>query len=200
MKLVILGRDGTINWDSEDFIKTADEWIPMPGALEAIARLNHAGWRVVLAANQPGLGRGLFEMASLNQIHAKMHKMLAAQGGRIDAVFFCPHAPDEGCACRKPKPGLLHQIAERYGVELKNVPVAGDDLRDMQAGVAAGCEVHLLLTGQGAQFRDRLASGEPLPEGFPAGTIAHDDLAAFAAFILEREARAQPPARAFEAA
>ena len=199
MKLIILDRDGTINWDSEDFIKTADEWIPMPGALEAIAQLNHAGWRVVLAINQPGLGRGLFEMASLNQIHAKMNKLLAAQGGRIDAVFFCPHASDEGCSCRKPRPGLFQQIAERYGVELRNVPAAGDGLRDIEAGVAAGCEAHLLLTGQGAQFRDRLASGEPLPETFPAGTLVHDDLAAFASFILAREARLQP-ARAAETA
>ncbi|MGH8822591.1 MAG: HAD-IIIA family hydrolase, partial [Rhodoferax sp.] len=165
--------------------------IPMPGALDAIARLNHAGWRVVLAANQPGLGRGLFEMAALNQIHAKMHKLLAAQGGRIDAVFFCPHAPGEGCACRKPGAGLFEQIRERYGVELKNVPTAGDGLRDIQAGVAAGCVAHLLLTGQGAQFRDRLASGEPLPEAFPAGTLVHEDLAAFASFILEREEHPQ---------
>lgn len=192
MKLIILDRDGTINWDSEDFVKTVDEWIPMPGALEAIARLNHAGWRVVVAANQPGLGRGLFEMASLNQIHAKMHKLLAAQGGRIDAVFFCPHAPGEGCTCRKPGAGLFEQIRERYGVELKNVPAAGDGLRDIQAGAAAGCEVHLLLTGQGAQFRDRLACGEPLPETFPAGTLVHEDLAAFASFILARETGPQP--------
>jgi D-glycero-D-manno-heptose 1,7-bisphosphate phosphatase len=199
MKLIILDRDGTINWDSEDFVKTADEWIPMPGALDAIARLNHAGWRVVLAANQPGLGRGLFEMAALNQIHAKMHKLLAAAGGRIDAVFYCPHAPHEGCDCRKPRPGLFHQIAERYGVELKNVPTAGDGLRDIQAGVAAGCVAHLLLTGQGAQFRDRLASGEPLPEAFPAGTPVHEDLAAFASFIIEREDSAQR-LRATEAA
>lgn len=199
MKLVILDRDGTINWDSEDFVKTPDEWIPMPGALEAIARLNHAGWRVVVVANQPGLGRGLFEMASLNQIHAKMHKLLAAQGGRIDAVFFCPHAPGEGCSCRKPGAGLFEQIRERYGVELRNVPAAGDSLRDIQAGVAAGCEVHLLLTGQGAQFRDRLACGEPLPEAFPAGTLVHEDLVAFASFILAREAGPQP-ARAAEMA
>ena len=186
MKLVILDRDGTINQDSDDFVKTPDEWIPLPGALEAIARLNHGGWHVVIAANQPGLGRGLFDVASLNAIHAKMHKLLAAQGGRIDAVFYCPHAPDEGCHCRKPEPGLFEQIGERYGIELKGVLVAGDGLRDVQAGAAAGCEPHLLLTGQGAQYR-----GRPLPPAFPAGTRVHEDLAAFAAFVLAREAQAK---------
>lgn len=189
MKLVILDRDGTINWDSDDFVKTADEWLPMPGALEAIARLNHAGWHVAVAASQPGLGRGLFDMASLNLIHAKMHKLLAAQGGRIDAVFFCPHAPDEGCHCRKPEPGLFEQIGERYGIELKGVLTAGDSLRDVQAGVAAGCEAHLLLTGQGAQFRDLIARGEPLPAPFPEATMVHEDLAAFASFVIAREAQ-----------
>ncbi|WHZ13153.1 MAG: Histidinol-phosphatase [Burkholderiaceae bacterium] len=196
MKLVILDRDGTINFDSEDFVKSEDEWVAMPGALEAIARLNHAGWRVVLAMNQPGLGRGLFEMAALNRIHAKMHKQLAAHGGRIDAVFFCPHAPDEGCACRKPRPGLFEQIRERYGVDAKDVPAAGDGLRDAQAAAAAGCEVHLLLTGQGAALRESLARGEPLPASYPQGTRVHDDLPAFAAFLLAREERRQAAAAA----
>ena len=111
MKLVILDRDGTINQDSDDFVKTADEWIPLPGSLEAIAKLNHAGWHVVIATNQSGLGRGLFDVVSLNGMHAKMHKLLAAMGGRVDAVFYCPHAPDEGCACRKPRPGLVLRAA-----------------------------------------------------------------------------------------
>lgn len=196
MKLVILDRDGTINYDSADFVKSEDEWVAMPGALEAIARLNHAGWHVVLALNQPGLGRGLFEMAALNRIHAKMHRLLAAQGGRIDAVFFCPHAPDEGCNCRKPKPGLFEQIRERYGIEAKDVPAAGDGLRDAQAAAAAGCEVHLLLTGQGAALRESLARGEPLPAGWPPGTRVHDDLAAFATFLLAREEERQAAAAA----
>ncbi len=186
MKLVILDRDGTINADSDDFIKTPDEWQPLPGALEAIARLNHAGWHTVIASNQSGLGRGLFDVAQLNAMHAKMHKLLAAHGGRIDAVFYCPHAPEENCTCRKPLPGLFEQIGERFGVELKGTPVVGDGLRDLQAGVLAGCEPHLVLTGKGAQFR-----GRALPDTFPAGTLVHDDLAAFAdALIASGAARA----------
>ncbi len=122
MKLVILDRNGTINVHREDFVKSDIEWTPLPGALEAVARLNHAGWHVVIASNQSGLGRGLFDVASLNAMHAKMHKMLAAVGGRVDAVFYCPHSPDEDCGCRKPKPGLFLQIGERYGVDLTDVP------------------------------------------------------------------------------
>ena len=171
MKLVILDRDGTINADSDEFIKSPEEWMPLPGALEAIARLNHAGWHTVIASNQSGLGRGLFDVASLNAMHAKMHKMLAAQGGRIDAVFYCPHSPDEGCQCRKPLPGLFEQIGERFGVDLKGTPAVGDGLRDLQAGSSAGCEPHLVLTGKGAEFR-----GRPLPETYPQGTQVHEDL------------------------
>mgnify|MGYP000712854505 CR=1 FL=1 len=150
MKLVILDRDGTINEDSPEFVKSAAEWLPLPGALEAIARLNHAGWHVAVASNQSGLGRGLFEVSDLNDIHAKMHQQLGALGGRIDAVFYCPHAPDEGCHCRKPEPGLFEQIGERYGVDLKGVPVVGDSARDLIAGCMLGCEPHLVLTGKAA--------------------------------------------------
>lgn len=188
MKLVILDRDGTINSDSDDFVKTPEEWIPFPGALEAVARLNHAGWHVVIASNQSGLGRGLFDVASLNAIHAKMHKMLAAAGGRIDAVFYCPHSPEESCNCRKPLPGLFEQIGLRFGVQLKGVPTAGDSLRDLQAGACAGCEPHLVLTGKSAKYRSD--SGHALagvqPEGLPMGTRLHQDLPAFADFLLER--------------
>lgn len=183
MKLIVLDRDGTINQDSDDFVKTVDEWIPLPGALEAIARLNHAGWHCVVASNQSGLGRGLFDVASLNAIHAKMHKALAAVGGRVDAVFYCPHAPDEGCRCRKPASGLFEQIAERYGVDLKGMPVVGDSSRDLVAGVAVGCEPHFVLTGKGAAYQ-----GRALPEGFPAHTQVHADLAAFAQHLVNRSA------------
>lgn len=186
MKLVIIDRDGTINADRHDFVKTVDEWVPLPGALDAIARLNHAGWHVVVASNQSGLGRGLFDVGTLNAMHGKMHKLLAAAGGRIEAVFFCPHKPEDGCACRKPKPGLFEQIGERYGVELAGVPAVGDSLRDLQAGAAAGCEPHLVLTGKGAALRN-----EPLPAAFPAGTTVHEDLASFASFLIAREARAK---------
>ena len=183
MKLVILDRDGTINIDSDDFIKSPAEWNPLPGALEAIARLNHAGWHVVVASNQSGLGRGLFDVVALNAIHTKMHKALAAVGGRIDAVFYCPHTPDEGCTCRKPAPGLFEQIGERFGVELKATPAVGDSLRDMQAGSAAGCEPHLVLTGKGAALH-----GLPLPANFPSDTTVHNDLAAFAEHLIARHA------------
>jgi D-glycero-D-manno-heptose 1,7-bisphosphate phosphatase len=185
MKLVILDRDGTINEDSDDFVKSPEEWAPLPGALEAIARLNHAGWHVVIASNQSGLGRGLFDVSTLNAMHAKMHKLLAAVGGRIDAIFYCPHAPDESCHCRKPEPGLLEQISERYGVDLHGIPMVGDSARDVLAGVAAGCEPHLVLTGRGAAYR-----GRSLPDTFPLETRVHADLAAFADFLIARETTA----------
>ena len=183
MKLVILDRDGTINSDSDEFVKTPEEWLPLPGALEAIARLNHAGWRVVIASNQSGLGRGLFDIESLNAMHAKMHKLLAMQGGRIDAVFYCPHTAEENCHCRKPEPGLFEQIGARFGIPLKNVPAVGDALRDVLAGAAAGCEPHLVLTGKSERYRDL-----ELPAGLPPATRIHQDLAAFADFILARGA------------
>ncbi|HQR98826.1 MULTISPECIES: D-glycero-beta-D-manno-heptose 1,7-bisphosphate 7-phosphatase [unclassified Polaromonas] len=185
MKLVILDRDGTINSDSDDFVKTPDEWMPLLGSLEAIARLTHAGWHVVIASNQSGLGRGLFDVASLNAMHAKMHKLLAALGGRIDAVFYCPHSPEESCTCRKPLPGLFEQIGARFGIPLKGVPTAGDSVRDLLAGATAGCEPHLVLTGKSARHRDG-----GLPEGLPPGTLVHTDLPAFVEFILNRSAPA----------
>lgn len=178
MKLVILDRDGTINQEGAESVETPEDWQPLPGALEAIAKLNHAGWHVVVASNQANLGRGLIEVATLNAIQAKMHKMLAAVGGRVDAVFYCPHAPDEGCHCRKPAPGLFEQIGERYGFELKGMPTVGDSVEDLVAGAAAGCQPHLVLTGRGAQYR-----GGPPPEFFPPGTQVHEDLAAFAEFL-----------------
>ena len=183
MKLVILDRDGTINSDSDDFVKTPEEWLPLPGALEAIARLSHAGWHVVVASNQSGLGRGLFDVGTLNAMHTKMLKMLALQGGRMDAVFYCPHTAEDNCHCRKPRPGLFEQIGLRFGVPLKGVPTVGDSLRDVQAGAAAGCEPHLVLTGKSEKYR-----GLVPPQDLPPGTLVHQDLSAFADFILAREA------------
>ncbi len=185
IKLIILDRDGTINHDSADYIKSPDEWLPLPGALEAIARLNHAGWHVVLASNQAGLGRGLFEVSDLNAIHAKMHQQLQAVGGRIDAVFFCPHTPDDACQCRKPASGLFEQIADRYAMDLKGVPVVGDSERDLLAGVAVGCEPHLVLTGKAQDLR-----GRGLPPTYPPHTQVHEDLSSFADYLLTREADA----------
>lgn len=187
MKLVILDRDGVINFDSDQFIKSPDEWKPIPGSLEAIARLNHSGYHVVVATNQSGVGRGLFDMAMLNAIHDKMYRALSQYGGRIDAVFYCPHTPDDDCACRKPKPGLFLQIGERFGVELKGTPVVGDGLRDLQAGHAAGCEPHLVLTGKGEALQAALQAGQALPPEYPPGTQVHADLATFADFLIARK-------------
>ena len=172
MKLIILDRDGVINVDSDQFIKSPEEWKPIPGALEAIARLNQWGWRVVVASNQSGVGRGLFGMDTLNAINDKMVRSLAQVGGRLDAIFFCPHAADSTCDCRKPKPGLLLQIGERFNVDLAGVPVVGDSLRDLQAAVAAGAKPYLVLTGKGEITR---ASPD-----LPAGTLIYPDLDAVA--------------------
>ena len=172
MKLVVLDRDGTINHDSERFIKSPAEWKPIKGSLEAIARLTHAGWRVVVATNQSGIARGLFDVATLNAIHDAMHRAAAQAGWRIDAIFFCPHAADADCECRKPKPGMLHEIAARLNVELGDVPVIGDSLRDMQAAAAAGARPILVLTGKGRKTRDA--------GGLPEGTQVFADLAAVA--------------------
>lgn len=186
MKLVIVDRDGTVCVEREGYIQTPDEWEALPGALDAIARLNQAGYHVVIAANMSGLGRGLFDSAALNAIHTKMAKQLAAVGGRVEAIFFCPHAPEEACTCRKPAPGLFHKIGERYKIDLKQVHAVGNSLSDAQAAHAAGCVPHLVLTGRHAPQADA-----PLPPDYPAATRVHADLAAFAtAFIAEQEALA----------
>ena len=171
MKLLILDRDGTINEDRDDYVKSPEEWVPVPGAIEAMARLFHAGWTLVVATNQSGVGRGLFDMDTLAAIHDKMHRTVAQAGGRIDAIFFCPHAADSKCACRKPKPGMLLEIAERFNVDLNDVPVVGDSLRDLQSAVAAGAQPVLVRTGKGGKT-------EADPE-LPPGTPVHDNLAAY---------------------
>jgi len=188
MNLIILDRDGTINEDRDDFVKSPEEWVPMPGALEAIARLNQAGWQTVIATNQSGLGRGLFDMAALTAIHAKMNAALTRVGGRIGAVFFCPHAPEDQCSCRKPLPGLYQQIGERFGVALDTVPVVGDSVRDLEAALAAGCPAHLVRTGKGAAMTE--AQIAQLMETVP-GTQVHADLAAFAESMIQRERSAR---------
>jgi D-glycero-D-manno-heptose 1,7-bisphosphate phosphatase len=179
VKLVVLDRDGVINRDSEQFIKTPGEWRPIPGSLEAIARLNHAGFRVVIATNQSGVGRGLFEMATLNAIHEKMHRALALAGGHVDAVFFCPHTADALCECRKPKTGMLKEIGVRFGVDLAGVPCIGDSLRDLTAAEAAGAQPILVLTGKGEKT---LHQG-----GFPNNTVIFPDLAFAASALLAGE-------------
>jgi D-glycero-D-manno-heptose 1,7-bisphosphate phosphatase len=184
VKLIVIDRDGTLNQDPEDFIRSPDDWVPLPGALEAVARLNHGGWRVVVASNQSGLGRGLFDVATLNAVHARMHKMLAGVGARVEAVFFCPHAPEDDCDCRKPAPGLFLQIAQRMGVPPAQILAVGDSVRDAHAALAAGCQQHLVLTGQSAMHRDGT-----LPPGLPEGVAVHLDLSAFADAVLALEAQ-----------
>ncbi len=171
MNLVILDRDGVINHDSEQFIKRPEEWKPIPGSLEAIARLTQAGYHVVVATNQSGVGRGLFDMAMLNAIHDKMHKAVAQAGGRIDAVFYCPHTAESNCSCRKPKSGMMEEIAARYNLsDLDDVPVVGDSLRDLQCAAPLGAQPYLVLTGKGMKTQ---AEG-----GLPENTIILPDLAA----------------------
>ncbi len=150
MQLIILDRDGVINEDSDAFIKSPTEWTPVRGSLEAIARLHRAGWRVVVATNQSGIARGLFDMDTLARIHETMHSRVIESGGLIDAVFFCPHGPDDGCSCRKPLPGMFHDIASRMHTGLCGVPAIGDSLRDIQAAQAAGATPLLVKTGKGS--------------------------------------------------
>jgi len=197
MKLVILDRDGTINVDRDDYVKSVEDWQPLPGALEAIARLNHAGWHVVIATNQSGLGRGLFDMATLNAIHMRLNESLARAGGRVDAIFFCPHAVSDGCVCRKPLPGLFEQIGLRYNVDLKTVVTLGDSLRDLQAGIAVGCEPHLVRSGEAGELDE--AGLAALLAQVP-GTQVHDDLPAFAEFMITRERGRRAAAKAEGAA
>ena len=183
MKLIILDRDGVINHDSPDFIKSPAEWIPIPGSLEAIARLNQAGYRVVVASNQSGIAREFFDMTTLNAIHAKMHNLAQQVGADIDAVFFCPHAAADNCDCRKPKPGMFNEISQRYKVSLKGVPVVGDSLRDLQAGYVTGCVPYLVLTGKGEKTQQT--------GGLPPGTLVFPDLAAMVVHLLKTSV---PPA------
>jgi D-glycero-D-manno-heptose 1,7-bisphosphate phosphatase len=169
MKLVNLDRDGVINFDSDQYIKSPAEWRPIPGSIEAIARLHQGGWRIAVATNQSGIGRGLFDMATLNAINDKMMEMVFRQGGRIDALFFCPHTAAESCGCRKPRTGMFEEIAARFHTDLKGVPVVGDSLKDLQAADAVGAQPLLVLTGKGKRTRD---------EGtLPKRTLVFDTLA-----------------------
>ena len=169
-QLIILDRDGVINEDSDNFIKSPEEWLPIPGSLDAIARLTRAQFQIVVATNQSGLARGLFDMEMLNRIHEKMHREVNAAGGRIDAVFFCPHGPDDGCDCRKPKTGLMKDISKHLRCDLTDVPAVGDSLRDLQSAQAVGARPILVRTGKGLATEAR-------KEGLEGVTV-YDDLAA----------------------
>jgi D-glycero-D-manno-heptose 1,7-bisphosphate phosphatase len=172
MKLIILDRDGVINHDSAQYVKSPDEWRPIDGALDAIARLTHGGYRVVIATNQSGIGRGLFDMATLNAINSKMIKAVAQVGGRIEAVFYCPDTAESHSAFRKPAPGMLREIGERFNTPLTGVPAVGDSLRDLQAAAAVGAQSILVLTGKGETTRHA--------GGLPDATLVYPDLAAVA--------------------
>jgi D-glycero-D-manno-heptose 1,7-bisphosphate phosphatase len=179
VKLAILDRDGVINFDSDQYIKAPAEWRPIPGSIEAIARLNQHGYRIAVATNQSGIGRGLFDMATLNAINDKMMEMVFRQGGRIDAVFFCPHTAVEECGCRKPKTGMLEEIAARFHTELKGVPSIGDSLKDLQAAESVGAQPILVLTGKGKGTRQ--------DGGMPRKTLVFEDLAAASRHLVEHE-------------
>jgi D-glycero-D-manno-heptose 1,7-bisphosphate phosphatase len=163
MQLVILDRDGVINEDSAHHIKSPDEWQPIPGSLEAIARLHRAGWHVVVATNQSGIARKLYDLDTLVRIHEKMHRAVRDAGGQIDAVFFCPHGPEDNCTCRKPAAGLFHDIARRLRIDLRGVPAIGDSLRDLQAARTVGAQPILVKTGQGADTLAQRDVGNDVP-------------------------------------
>jgi D-glycero-D-manno-heptose 1,7-bisphosphate phosphatase len=180
MALIILDRDGVINHDSDDFIRSAAEWEPIAGSLEAIARLNQAGYRVVVITNQSGIAREFLDAETLALIHNKMRRMLAQVGGKVEVVLFCPHGPDDDCDCRKPKTGLFDDLTQRLRISLKYVPAVGDSLRDLKAAKAAGARPILVRTGKGEQT---LAAGR-----LPRGVSVYDDLSAVADALLAEEA------------
>jgi D-glycero-D-manno-heptose 1,7-bisphosphate phosphatase len=188
MKLIILDRDGVINEDSDDYIKSPEEWRPIPGSLEAIARLTRAGYRIVIATNQSGLARGLFDMETLRHIHDKLRRSVAAAGGRVEEIFFCPHGPGDDCECRKPKPGLLREIAVNLQVDLHGVPAIGDSLRDIQAAQAVGARTILVRTGKGE-------AAVSLNEGL-TGVEIYADLAAAADVLLRESGEINIPTQA----
>ena len=181
-KLVILDRDGVINHDSDQFIKSPSEWKPIEGAVEAVARLNQNGYRVVVATNQSGIGRGLFDMATFNAINDKMMELVFRQGGRIDAIFFCPCTAEQHCHCRKPDTGMFEDIAVRFQMGLDSVPAIGDSLRDLEAAAKAGCTPILVLTGKGKKTKEKA--------GLPRGTKIFADLADAVNFLVADPARA----------
>lgn len=156
MRVIILDRDGVINEDSDAFIKTPDEWIPIPGSLEAIADLHHADYHMVIATNQSGIARGLLDLDTLARIHQKMRERIYDAGGSLEAVFFCPHGPDDNCECRKPKPGMYLEASARLGVPLRGVPVIGDSLRDLEAAQTVRAQPILVRTGKGQKTEQAL--------------------------------------------
>lgn len=179
-KWVLLDRDGVINQDSADFIKSAEEWQPVPGSLEAIALLSQAGFRVGVATNQSGIARKLFSLSTLTKIHSKMTEMIIAHGGRIDAIAFCPHGPHDGCYCRKPNPGLLRSLAKEHEFTLKGVPYIGDSLRDIEAAQSVNALPILVLSGKGAATLEKNAHKLQ-------NILVFEDLLAAATFLTQQK-------------
>lgn len=177
MKLLILDRDGVINFDSDAYIKSVEEWIPLPGSIEAIAQLSKAGWTVAIATNQSGIARGYYDVATLDAMHARLRTLVEEQGGEVGLIVYCPHGPDEGCACRKPKPGMLQTIANHYGADLAQCWFVGDSLGDLQAAQAVDSQPVLVKTGKGLQT---------LAKSLPVNTLIFDDLAAVAAELIHK--------------
>ena len=175
LKLLILDRDGVINYDSDAYIKSVTEWIPLPGSIEAIAQLSKAGWTVAIATNQSGIARGYYDIATLDAMHARLRTLVAEQGGEVGLVVYCPHGPDEGCDCRKPKPGMLKIIAEHYKVPLAGIWFVGDSLGDLEAAKAVDSQPVLVKTGKGEKTQAK---------NLPVGTLIFDDLAAVAAELI----------------
>ena len=179
MKIIVLDRDGVINHDSDAYIKSTEEWVPIDGSLEAIARLNHSGFTVVIASNQSGLARGYFDIETLSAIHRKMDDLLTKIGGRVDAIFYCPHGPDDACVCRKPKPGMLLEIGQRFNVSLKEVVFIGDSVADIKAACSASAKAMLVRTGKGLKAEKILQT--ECKDSIPV----FDDLAAAVTSILQ---------------
>ncbi|MFI7801998.1 D-glycero-beta-D-manno-heptose-1,7-bisphosphate 7-phosphatase [Pseudomonas sp. DD1] len=175
LKLLILDRDGVINYDSDAYIKSVEEWIPLPGSIEAIAQLSKAGWTVAIATNQSGIARGYYDIATLDAMHARLRALVAEQGGEVGLVVYCPHGPDEGCDCRKPKPGMLKIISEHYKVPLAGIWFVGDSLGDLEAAKAVDSQPVLVKTGKGDKTQAK---------NLPVGTLIFDDLAAVAAELI----------------
>lgn len=179
MKLIVLDRDGVINHDSDAFIKSPDEWLPIDGSLEAISHLNHGGYTVVIATNQSGLARDYFDIEALTAMHKKMDEMLEKVGGRVDAIFYCPHGPDDGCDCRKPKPGMLLEIGQRFNVPLNEVVFIGDSMSDITAACSANAKPMLVRTGKGTKAEKILQTESKI------SVPVYDDLLTAVAALLK---------------
>lgn len=180
MKIIILDRDGVINYDSSKYIKAVDEWEIIPDSAKAIANLTQIGYKVIVCTNQSGIGRGLYKMESLNEMHEKMHKLVHNAGGTIAAIFICPHTPDDKCNCRKPKPGMIHEICERFNVDdVSKIMFVGDSERDLQAIESAGGIPVLVKTGNGKKTLNK--------ENIPPGTLVFDNLLALSEYLIAKE-------------